>query len=216
MSKLVDVIGLKVFFGELKKRFVMKDGNKSLSTNDYTNEEKNKLSGLSNYILPEATGHILGGVKIGSGIDVVGGTISINLSPYAKTSEIENLYAKKGDVISSAGVDSKLLAYVKTEDLVNFAKKSDIAKAVHYRGSVNAYSELPSSGMAVGDMYNVVSSDAENGVKAGDNVVYNGNSWDNLGGTVDLSDYATKKDVENAVLGGIQIATDGDIRNICQ
>lgn len=32
MSKLVDVIGLKVFFGELKKKFVMKDGNKSLST----------------------------------------------------------------------------------------------------------------------------------------------------------------------------------------
>ena len=46
-----------------------------------------------------------------------------------------------------------------------------------------------------GDMYNVTTADKANGIKAGDNVVYNGNSWDNMGGTIDLSSYATKEEL---------------------
>lgn len=77
-----------------------------------------------------------------------------------------------------------------------YAKKSDIAKAVNYRGSVNTYAELPKSGMAVGDMYNIASADNSHGIRAGDNVVYNGNTWDNMGGTIDLSMYATKEELQ--------------------
>lgn len=53
---------------------------KGLSTNDYTTTEKNKLAGLSNYTLPNATSSVLGGVKVGSNITVSSGVISLTSS----------------------------------------------------------------------------------------------------------------------------------------
>ena len=41
-------------------------------------------------------------------------------------------------------------------------------------------------------MWNITNADSSHGIKAGDNVVWNGTSWDNQGGTVDLSNYYTK------------------------
>lgn len=47
---------------------------KGLSTNDYTTDEKNKLSGVevgaNNYSLPTATNGVLGGIKVGTGLSV--------------------------------------------------------------------------------------------------------------------------------------------------
>ena len=121
-------------------------------------------------------------------------------------------YVKTTDMNST--IANELKPYAKTADLDVYAKKSDITKAVHYRGSVDTFDDLPKSGVLVGDMYNVVKADTIHNIKAGDNVCYNGNEWDNMGGTVDLSDYATKKDVENAVLGGIQIATESEVTSL--
>ena len=45
--------------------------------------------------------------------------------------------------------------------------------------------------MVTGDVWNITTADAEHGIKAGDNVAWNGTAWDNLSGTVDLSAYAT-------------------------
>lgn len=57
---------------------VDKEEGKGLSTEDFTTELKTKLEGLSNYILTAATADKLGGVKIGSGINVTeDGTISV-------------------------------------------------------------------------------------------------------------------------------------------
>lgn len=44
---------------------VDKVAGKGLSTNDYTNADKEKLAGLSNYTLPTASADALGGIKIG-------------------------------------------------------------------------------------------------------------------------------------------------------
>lgn len=109
---------------------------------------------------------------------------------------MDSVNKKLADYIKTETVENKLTAYVKNTDLSVYAKKSDIAKAVNYKGSVNSYSELPKSAMAVGDMYNIATADKANGIKAGDNVVYNGNSWDNMGGTIDLSGYATKEELQ--------------------
>ena len=53
---------------------VDKINGKGLSTNDYTTEEKNKLSGIeenaNNYSLPIASSTALGGIKIGSGLSI--------------------------------------------------------------------------------------------------------------------------------------------------
>ena len=53
---------------------VDKINGKGLSTNDYTTEEKNKLSGIeenaNNYSLPIASSIVLGGIKIGNGLSI--------------------------------------------------------------------------------------------------------------------------------------------------
>lgn len=80
--------------------------------------------------------------------------------------------------INSKGVNIDLSAY---------ALKSDISAAVKYKGQVESYSLLPTTGQQVGDMYNIVQADASAGISAGDNVVWNGESWDRLAGTVEFA-----------------------------
>lgn len=72
-------------------------------------------------------------------------------------------------------------AYTKSE------VDAKLTSAVTYKGTIASYSALPTSGNSVGDMYNITAADSANGIKAGDNVVWNGSSWDVQSGTVDLS-----------------------------
>ncbi len=77
-----------------------------------------------------------------------------------------------------------------------YATKEDIsslAKALKYKGSVSTYSELPTDA-EIGDVWNVQKADKTHGIKAGENVAWSGEAWDNLGGTVDLTDYALVAD----------------------
>jgi len=68
-----------------------------------------------------------------------------------------------------------------------------------YVSSVNAYSNLPTTGQKVGDVYNVATADATHNIKAGENVAWNGSAWDPLGGTVDLSNYPTTATVSSMI-----------------
>ena len=69
------------------------------------------------------------------------------------------------------------------------AVRDSLAKMITYQGSVDNYSDLPTSPQ-VGYSYNIKNADKEHGVNAGDNVVWNGEDWDNLGGAVDMSLFA--------------------------
>ena len=60
-----------------------------------------------------------------------------------------------------------------------------------YRGSKPTYNDLPTEGMTVGDVWNIEIDDADHGIKAGDNVAWNGTAWDRLAGAVDLTGYIT-------------------------
>lgn len=72
-----------------------------------------------------------------------------------------------------------------------FAKKGDVVSGIKYKGSVNAFADLPEDNQTVGDMYNVKTAGGKDSfgtaIKAGDNVIWNGEGWDNLGGEIDLS-----------------------------
>lgn len=48
MAKFLDQTGVETLWGKIKEKFVLKDGAKVLSTNDYTTAEKNKLGGIAN------------------------------------------------------------------------------------------------------------------------------------------------------------------------
>lgn len=94
-----------------------------------------------------------------------------------------------------------------------YAKKSDITTVFRYRGSVDTYADLPVNGVQVGDTYNITAADASHSINAGGNVSWNGNSWDNLAGIVDLSAYAKSSDVANTYMkkSDYPMATDADI-----
>ena len=92
-------------------------------------------------------------------------------------------------------------------DLSNYALKTDISSVYKYKGTVSTYADLPSSGLVIGDVYNVETADASHGVKAGDNVVWTGSAWDVLSGTVDLSAYATTSAMNTALDGKVDKVT---------
>ncbi len=73
-----------------------------------------------------------------------------------------------------------------------------IGSAIHYKGSVAAYTDLPHTGQQVGDMWNVKAT--------GKNYVWAENpemkdppeaGWDDISTTVDLSNYYTKKQTDS-------------------
>lgn len=74
---------------------------------------------------------------------------------------------------------------------------SAVSSVYKYKGSVANQAALPSSNRVVGDVYNTEDT--------GDNFAWDGTKWDKLAGTVDLSAYATKAEVntkanDNAVV----------------
>ena len=70
------------------------------------------------------------------------------------------------------------------------AEQLGLTAVYQYKGSVATYADLPTTGQKVGDVWNVETADPDHGIKAGDNVAWDGAQWDILGGTHDLSGYA--------------------------
>lgn len=102
------------------------------------------------------------------------------------------------------------------------AEQLGLTTVYQYKGSVATYADLPTTGQKVGDVWNVETADPDHGIKAGDNVAWDGAQWDILGGNQDLSGYAqlnsantfTAKNVFRAniaVSNGTASGTDGSI-----
>lgn len=70
------------------------------------------------------------------------------------------------------------------------AAQLGLATVYKYKGSVETYADLPTSGQQVGDVYNVKQADHDHNIEAGDNVAWDGEKWDILAGDTDLSGYA--------------------------
>ena len=70
------------------------------------------------------------------------------------------------------------------------AEQLGLTTVYQYKGSVATYANLPTTGQKVGDVWNIETADPDHGIKAGDNVAWDGAQWDTLGGNQDLSGYA--------------------------
>lgn len=75
--------------------------------------------------------------------------------------------------------------------------KASVAAALDYKGTKDTYEELPTKGNKKGDVWNVVA--AHGTTPAGTNYAWDGAAWDPLGGTIDLSGYYTKSQVDGAI-----------------
>lgn len=104
--------------------------------------------------------------------------------------------ADKATTLAGYGIED---AYTKSE------VDAKVASVYKYKGSVNSYADLPTADQVEGDVYNVATADAAHGIKAGDNVSWVAAKgdveahWDVLAGTVDLSGYFTKDEVNTAL-----------------
>ena len=189
---------------------------KGLRTNDYTDAEKEKLAGIAaganNYTLPDASTTGKGGVQIGNNIDVNEGTISVKDSTTAQKGVVQLSSAINSTDTDKAATPSAVkqaydlangkqspaasLAGYGIQDAYTKDEVDGLMSAVYrYKGTVSTYAELPSTGRKTGDVYNVETADSTHGIKAGDNVAWNGTAWDVLAGDIDLTAYMLKADM---------------------
>lgn len=207
-DKLVAKTQLNYFKTKLDEEFVAKESGKVLSTNDFTNAYKTKLDGIeaganktvvdeslnkesTNPVQNKAIATKLEEITSQGGEPNTIETIKVNGSP------LEPDGSKAVDIsvptkVSQLQNDSGYQTAANVEQTLtskNYATKSDISSVYKYKGSVESYAELPQSEQQIGDVYNVETADSSHGVKAGDNVAWNGTAWDVLSGTVDLSNY---------------------------
>lgn len=135
MRKFLDSNGVLYLWGKIKtlaEGKVDKVEGKGLSANDFTAEEKAKLAALENYTLPAATAETLGGVKVGAGLTVSGGVLSVTGGGTADSVDWSHIQNKP-----------------------DIALKSDLSSVYKYKGSKVNYAALPESGNEVGDVWNV-------------------------------------------------------------
>lgn len=129
------------------------------------------------YMLNDATGY--SDIDNWTALDAKAAKIEV-VADLNSTDNTKALAASQGKVLSD-----------KIESL-----KTSLSSVYKYKGSVDSFGSLP-AGAEVGDTYNVVG--AYGNVPAGTNWAWNGDSWDALGGSVDLSDYYTKEQVDSAI-----------------
>lgn len=208
-DKLVAKTQLSYFKGKLDEEFVAKETGKGLSTNDFSNTYKTKLDGIEeganktvvdSALNTESTNPVQNKV-IASKLDEitsVGGepnkieVIKVNGTQQEIEPSDKSVDISVPTKVSQLQNDSGYQTAANVEQILtskNYATKSDISSVYKYKGSVETYANLPSSGQTTGDVYNVETADSSHGVKAGDNVAWNGTAWDVLSGTVDLSNY---------------------------
>lgn len=103
---------------------------------------------------------------------------------------INSLESDRTDAALSAAQGKALKTLV--DDL-----RASVAAALDYKGTKDTYEDLPSEDNKKGDVWNVVA--AHGSTPAGTNYAWDGTQWDPLGGTVDLSGYYTKSQVDSAI-----------------
>ena len=138
------------------------------------------------------------------GLGNVDNTSDANKPISTATQAALNLKANSADVYTRSQVDTELgkkldsttasSTYATKEEL-----NSKVASVYKVKGSVATESALPQEGNTTGDVYNVETD--------GMNYVWDGTQWDKLGGTVDLSNYYTKSQVNTELGKKLDITT---------
>ena len=131
---------------------------------------------------------------------------SINNVELSGNKTLENLgiqpageYLVSADIANKADKATTLAGYGITDAYTKSEVDSKLSTVYKYKGSVATYEELPSANNEVGDVYNVETD--------GMNYAWDGTTWDKLGGTVDLSNYYTKSEVNTELDKKLDITT---------
>ena len=191
MSRFLDLVGLQHLIGLIKDKFVQKESGMGLSKNDYTDEDKQKLSTLKTYnvatteeagLLSSANLTKINGLEEGAEKNVI--------TKVKRNGTLVNVSNKEVDI----SVPTKISELVDDKDLVN---KTQVQKLIndakHMKKEIVA--EKPTSGDE-NTMYLV-------GPKGDGNNIYEewlyvNSKWEKVGDTstqVNLDGYLKEKDI---------------------
>ena len=179
----------------------------TVATSGSYNDLEDKPVIPSEYVLPIASSSQLGGIKVGSGLNIseTDGTLSVktaiinyndlehkpsiggitliegqtaedlDLATSKATQSALNLKADKADTLAGYGITD---AYTKEE------VEARLSSVYKFKGSVPTIDHLPLENNVIGDVYNVEDTGA--------NYAWDGDKWDKLSETIDLTPYALK------------------------
>ena len=135
--------------------------------------------------------------KTDVGLDKVDNTADLDKPISTATQAALDGKADKATTLAGYGIAD---AYTKTEI------DGMVASTFHYKGTKPTYAELPVEGNQIGDVWNIEQADPTHGVKAGDNVAWNGTDWDVLAGITDLSAYSTTAQIAETYMNKTDLA----------
>lgn len=196
--KYVDLEGLSYFKDKIDENYVKKETGKDLSTNDYTDAEKNKLASLENYDdteIKEDMSEIVGSIDDLSGDVADLETNKADKSTTYTKNEVDNLIPDVSNFVTKS-----------VNDLVNYYLKSETYTKTEVNSLIGAISsisfevvsELPATGQS-NIIYLVPSIDpSSQNIK--DEYIWVNNSWEKIGSTsIDLSGYVTTTELNTAL-----------------
>lgn len=161
---------------------VDKEEGKGLSTNDYSNDDRQKVSNIVDYVTAMRSTTSINTINLSLDKKNV-----ITGSTYTTGSVTFNSASSKSAGVLTASYFNKLDALPSADELdqkINTA----IGSVYRVKGSVANYEALPTEDVNIGDVYNLEDTGA--------NYVATSSTpdWDKLSETVDLSGYLTKTD----------------------
>jgi len=132
------------------------------------------------------------------GLNATGGTIG------ADTVHTNKDVYVSGNTLYAGNLSFNGVLLTSFSSSVHSAINNAIANVYNVKGSTDSYETLTAkTNNTKGDVWNVVSSHGEIGTSgytpAGTNYVWDGSGWDQLGGTVDLTGYATSADTYDSI-----------------
>lgn len=191
MSKFLDLVGLQHLIGLIKDNFVQKESGKGLSKNDYTDEDKQKLSTLKTYnvatteeagLLSSSNLTKINGLEEGAEKNVI--------TKVKRNGTLVNVSNKEVDI----SVPTKISELVDDKDLVDKAQVQKLINdAKHMKKEIVA--EKPTSGDE-NTMYLV--RPKGDGSNIYEEWLYVNNKWEKIGDTsttVNLDGYIKEEDL---------------------
>lgn len=107
---------------------------KGLSTNDYTNDDKNKLAGIA----AGAQANVLESIKVnGTALSVTDKSVNIDLSTYATTTAMNAALEDKVDAVSGKGLSTNDYTNEEKSKLAGLSAPSEISFTTSTWGTVS-------------------------------------------------------------------------------
>lgn len=161
---------------------VDKEEGKGLSTNDYSDDDRQKVSNIVDYVTTMRSTASINTMNLSwdkknviTGSTYTAGSVTFNSASSKSAGVLTASYFEKLDALPSAEeIDQKI--------------NTAVGSVYRVKGSVANYNALPTKDVSIGDVYNLEDTGA--------NYVATSTTpdWDKLSETVDLSGYLTKTD----------------------